>query len=142
MNPARPWSTVDRNLVASALAISGVLWAWGWWASSGTADLDEAVFGVVLAVAAVGAAARGALSWVAAGRRAGRARHHELTSRIDERFAAVPTPSTVEDALVELPGSSRVHRPDCLLVRGKDVRALPRTATRLSRRIPCEMCRP
>lgn len=144
-HPTQLWSKTDRAVAGLSLALGTGLWAWGWWAASGTADVGDAVFGVVLGVVAIGAAASGGLSWIATGRSAVRARHREVASVIDQRFAALSVGLAASDdaeVVVAVAGSLRFHRPDCLLVVGKNVTTLPSRAELLPPRIACEMCRP
>jgi len=144
-HPTPLWSKNDRAVAGLSLALGGGLWAWGWWAASGTADVEETIFGVVLGVAAIGVAASGGLSWITTGRSAVRARQREVASVIDQRVAALPVCSAASndaEAVVAVAGSPRFHRPDCLLVVGKDVTTLLSSAELLPPRIACEMCRP
>lgn len=139
-----PWSVTDVRFALSAGVVGVVLLAWGWWQSSGTAKVGDAVPGVVLGVMAALAVVAGGLSWVAAGRRAVQARRQEIVARLEESALLGPTragDSSVA-ALVAVAGSSRFHRDDCLLVRGKKVDRLPDGVRRLRRRTPCEMCQP
>lgn len=139
----RPWSTADLAAVGANLVLGGTLWAGGWWASSGSADAGGTIDGVVFAVVAVGVVASGGLSWIGKGRRAVRRRHRELMDLVEPRTAVLkPVAAGAATDVVALAGSSRFHRADCLLVRGKDVLVLSSSADQRRRHIPCEMCQP
>lgn len=140
---ARPWSLADVRLAGPTAVAATVLLAWGWWVSSGTAKVNDAVPGVVIGVVAVLAIVGSAVSWVAAGRRAVRVRRVKLLQVI-ERLEGIAQPTTLDStlSLVAVPGSSRFHRDDCLLVRGKKVEQMPDGVRLVRRRAPCEMCQP
>lgn len=144
MTTSTPWSRLDRVVVGASALMALALWLWGWFASSGSAEVADTVFGIVLGVVAVGSLASGGLSWVAAGRRAVRSRYQELTTRIDEVIVDAPMASAAhdDDRRVSVAGSNRFHRAECLLARGKKVRSFSPGATHLRRRVPCEMCQP
>jgi hypothetical protein len=115
----------------------------GWWLSSGTARVDDAMPGVVLSVLAVIAVVGGALAWVAAGRRRVRQRREELVGAIEGITTIAPSGAgTGAITLVALKGSTRYHRDDCLLVRGKEVEQVASGLRSVRRRTPCEMCQP
>jgi hypothetical protein len=134
-----PWSLPDAR-AAFVTATSGVLLlVLAYWWASGTGDADDQVSATVLGVVAVVLVGTAGLIWVLSGRRAVRLRRVELIDRIaelgDDRAATLDA----DDApLVGLPGSARFHRPDCLLVRGKDVQLVARDGGGRD----CEMCRP
>jgi len=143
---AVPWSIADARLAASTLAVGVALLSWGWWTSSGTATLNQAVSGVALGVVAAIAVVGGSLTWVTAGRRSVRQRRHDVLGRLAdsdllEHLAGSSSPSS-DDGLVGLVGSSRYHRGDCLLVQGKRVQQLSRLTRPTRDRTPCEMCQP
>lgn len=138
------WGPRDvRFALGSVLAGIG-LWAFGWWRSSGTADIGETVFGVVLGAGAVGVVASAGVSWVSAGHRAVLARRVEVVALLEDRIRLGSDTGATSDGsvLVSVAGTARFHRADCLLVRGKDVEMFPAEFRRLRRRIPCEMCCP
>ena len=139
-----PWSVADARFALSAGVVGVVLLAWGWWQSSGTAKVGDAVPGVVLGVVAALAVVMGGLSWVAAGRRAVRGRRREMVARLE--VSALLGPTRADDmsvaVLVAVAGSPRYHREDCVLVRGKKVERMPEGVRLIRRRTPCEMCEP
>lgn len=55
-----------------------------------------------------------------------------------ERLGGTPPPSAPVSGLVVVPGGTRRHREDCLLVRGKDAQAVPRGRIYAD----CEVCIP
>ena len=139
-----PWSVADVRFALSAGVVGVVLLACGWWQSSGTAKVGDAVPGVVLGVVAALAVVAGGLSWVAAGRRAVRGRRQDIVARLEESalLGATRADDSIVGVLVAVAGSSRYHRHDCLLVRGKRVEDLPDSVRKVRRRTPCEMCQP
>jgi hypothetical protein len=99
------------------------------------------VFAVLAAAAAVG----GSIAWLAAGRRAVRARRLTVIGVFDQRgflrsAGARREPAT--DDVVAVSGTTRYHRADCVLVRGKVAGPVARRGDAADGLRPCEMCRP
>lgn len=137
-----PWSLADARTAFLPVALGGVVLGWTWWESSGTGKLDEQTTAVVFAVLGAAVCVAGCFAWVAAGRRAVHERRVVVIGALELELERSPrgasvTADTEHDGVVGVAGTSRYHRPGCLLVRGK---AVEPGAT--SGRTACEMCRP
>lgn len=139
-----PWSLADARFALTAATVGLAMLVVGWWQSSGTANVGDAVPGIVFGVLAVVAVAGGAVAWIAAARRTVRLRSRDLMDQTDRRLLDTATASLQieESRLVAVGGSNRYHRADCLLVRGKQVERMPGAVRLVRRRRPCEMCEP
>lgn len=140
-----PWSIADARAAFLPIIFGAMLLAWGWWEASGTGNLDEQTTAVVFALLAAGVVVAGSFAWVAAGRRAVRLRREKVLGQL-ERHGLLGRVWAVSDAeadgLVAVAGTTRYHRPDCLLVQGKDVEPVTADGRASAGRVPCEMCRP
>jgi hypothetical protein len=65
-----------------------------------------------------------------------------LVERTQATSATIGTPVETDGSVVAVKGARRFHRPDCILVRGKDVERLPREAASERGLAPCEVCDP
>ena len=141
--PGVPWSLAEARGAFLTATIGLVTLALSWWESSGLAKLksetawgDVGVLGLALIVFA-------AVVWVAAGRRAVRARCGELAVQIDEATAHLLfeiEPIDEVDRMVTVLGASRYHRADCQLVTGKTVTSLGQGESPPDGLSPCEIC--
>lgn len=116
-----------------------------WASASGTASLHQQVLWSVLGVMGLLTIGAAMLSLVSSGRRTVRVRRQRVVERL-EQFLSHRSPGSVDDvalgsALVQVAGSSRYHRDDCLLVRGRDVTHLAEVGA-TDGRSACEMCKP
>jgi hypothetical protein len=137
-----PWSLSEVRSAALPIALGIVLLGWSWFQASGTAKMSTQVGWLALAVLATVVAATGASNWVWAGRRAVRARRIALVEALSTEILG-PEPELTADGdptsvPVMVAGTSRYHREDCLLVKGKPVQRLSST----NGQRPCEMCQP
>lgn len=144
MTPGRtslPWSFSEARtaFATGTVGIATIIWAW--WESSGTAHLTEetawgnvGVMGVLLVFVA-------ALVWVVSGRRAVRTRRDFCVALLEQKLPdAQPVEREEPDGYLVVPGTSRYHRSNCLLVAGKI--AFARTGLPPAELAACEMCRP
>lgn len=140
-----PWSISDVRTAVVPIVLAVVLLVWGWWDASGTGDLDEQVSALVFAVLAAGAAVGGSLAWLAAGRRAVRARRLAVISLLEAGgflHDSGARHESVTGGVVVVPGTSRFHRADCLLVGNKAVHRVVAGTDAVAGMAPCEMCQP
>jgi hypothetical protein len=123
------------------MAIGVVFVVVAWIGASGERRLSLQVAWVNLAVVGSAVAAAGQASWLLQGRRAVGVRRHQVLPDRERprRPAARPTARVAATRVVALAGSGRYHRPDCLLVAGKDLDDVDATRDGLQ---PCEVCRP
>ena len=137
-----PWSLSEVRSTGLPIAVGIVLLGWSWFQASGTGRMSSQVGWLALAVFATVVATTGACNWVWAGRRAVRTRRVELIEALtaeilgpEPELAADGDPTSVP---VTVAGTSRYHRDNCLLVKGKPVQRLAST----NGQRPCEMCQP
>lgn len=135
-NPSAPFTRRQLAGVAGLVSAGAGLITLAWFAAAGEVDPGDQVAFVSLAVlgALVGLAA---VLWaVAAGRRAVDLRMQALLGSAPSS-AAVAAPSR---RLVAVPDGRFAHRADCLLVKGRTVRAV--SPGEAGDRRPCPACRP
>ena len=144
-----PWSISDARSALLPIVFGFVFLGWAWWDASGTGKLADQTRSVVFAVLGGGAVVAGSVAWLAAGRRAVRMRRLAVVNLLEESGLLAPVSEAVEseaetegDGLVVVKGTSRYHRPDCLLVRGKSMQTTSRGASATGKREPCPMCLP
>lgn len=140
-----PWSISDARSALVPIVLGFVLLGWAWFDASGTGKLADQTRSVVFALLGASAVVAGAGAWLAAGRRAVRARRLAVIGVLEEQRLLAPLRGTVEtdaEGLVTVKGTSRYHRPDCLLVRDKSVQAFKPGSRAAGKRQPCPMCRP
>ena len=139
--PEGLWTKRDllRLWVPALLGLAGLLFAW--YRSASESDWRDDTFPIVIAVASLGLAGAGALVWLirgsarlSASRRIVRA---ALIGRFGRDAGQVPSGEALYELRVTSPRMRRYHRPDCLLMVGKDPVALngDRGALR-----SCEVC--
>ena len=141
--PNVPWSMSEAGTAFSTTVLGAGLLAWAWWETSGTADLDRQTTWTIVGILALVVIASGSFYWLVSGRRAVRARRDRLADRLEDSILVSgdgPAAGTTAGAArrVAVTGTSRYHRPECLLVRGKETRAV----TARTRLTACEMCEP
>lgn len=142
-----PWSISDARSALVPIVLGFVLLAWAWFDASGTGKLADQTRSVVFALLGASAVVAGAGAWLAAGRRAVRVRRLAVIGVLEDRGMLTPAQAAAEvepdtEGLVTVKGTSRYHRPDCLLVRDKSVQAFKPGSRRAGKREPCPMCRP
>jgi hypothetical protein len=135
-----PWRPGEHRLVALALGIAGVLIGVAWYGAGGTVDWTEQLRWTALAVLGVTVACTGIGIWLGRGLRRVRAEHRAVLlavrARRDRLRALAPTAGPAAGRLTRT-GMTHHHAPDCLLVQGKEMRAL--TADDLDL-VPCGVC--
>lgn len=153
---SRPWSTSDVRSAFVATVGGAAVLAWAWWQASSTSNThhareldalqgagmhDHASFTAagVLAVFVIGA---GSLMWVLSGHMAVRRRRRALLARLQSapRRGAAHAAPVGSATLVTVDGSTRYHRPSCVLVEGRAQRPVKGNGSRSGRLRRCEMC--
>lgn len=143
-----PWTRADVRTALSTTAVGLLIFAWAWWEASGSADVDHQTGWLVVGVLGVIVVVKGMVSWLRTGWRQVRLRRLRIIDasddvgvndpRVDESSRAGEAHAAGRFAVVS--GSTRYHRVDCLLVRGKAWRL--QTGAAVKRLRPCEMCDP
>jgi hypothetical protein len=150
-----PWVVSDLLLLYLANVAGLLLILVAWFEASGAVDLNAQI--VWLNVGAIGVivAGSGNVLWLLTGRRGVGELRQALTPALSAHFAQVGeltgggtvAPTTSFEPRVEDPGlfvsgadMTRYHRPECLLVRDKEVRAAPATRHRARGLQPCQVC--
>lgn len=141
-----PWSGKHARSILLLLGGGCALVVWAWASARDAGSPPDQVGQLVVAIAGFGAVIVGAIYWIGTGRGVLGRRNTDVLGRLADLLPSTdpgePLESaTVADAgaaLVALVGSSRYHRPDCLLIRGKPVERGPVETGRT----PCEMCTP
>lgn len=143
--PARPWSGNQGRTVVLVAGGGFALVVWGWASARDAGSPTDQVPQLVLAMVGCAAVLVGAISWIGVGRSALRGRATEVLDRLAASLPAAEPPEPAEAAMADsgdvrvvVPGTSRYHRADCLLVRRKPVERGPVEADLR----PCEMCTP
>jgi sulfite exporter TauE/SafE len=135
-----PWRPVEHRLVALALVVAVVLIGVAWYGAGGTVDWDKQVRWTALAVLGVTVACAGVGIWLGLGMRRVRAEHRAVLlavkARRDRLRALAPAAGPAAGRVTRV-GMTHHHAPDCLLVSGKDVRALSADDLDL---VPCGVC--
>jgi hypothetical protein len=140
-----PWGIRDaRALFFMTCGGFGALFI-SWWVASGTGKLDRQIAWMVVAIIGIVVIGAANFLWLLAGRRAVGARRRTLLEGLEALDADVLAKgggAALTDApvYVAVAGSTRYHRPSCLLVRGKA--ASPVDPKKRRNVTPCEMCLP
>ena len=138
-----PWRVGDLLLLYATTTTGCVLVLASWFAVAGEVRLNDQVPWLNAGVAGVIVLGAGNLAWLLAGRRSiGALRRALLTSIGDDAPTPTPVGTPADDRLVAGRAMTRFHRPDCLLVTGKPVRALSLETHEKRGRRPCDVCRP
>lgn len=142
---AEPWSRLDA-LVPAVLAVAGlVLIVWGWYGASGTVDLDSQTRWLAVGICGLIVGGLGMVAWLLLGLRAVTALKHEVLAELESRLPAPEAASPAAApaaALGTAPGMRRYHRPDCLMISGKDASWAPEAEHVRAGLQPCGVCRP
>lgn len=142
LRPPPPWTPRVLALTAGTSLLGVVLLVVGWFGTSGEARLADQVAGLDLAVIGSAVAAAGQAAWLLHGRRHVGLLRRQVLGGVEWARPVAPTTkgqASDDGARVVVPGTTRYHRPGCLLVAGKATEPLGRGAASLS---PCEVCRP
>lgn len=117
-----PWTPADLNRLAArgSIGLIGLLVAW--FQTSEQTALRAQLPWLFAAVAASAVAGVAMSVWLTRGLRAVRAEHRALHATAPAVLPSTATDVDSEQAWVSADGMTLVHRPQCLFVRGKDVR--------------------
>jgi len=119
-----PWRAAEHRFVALALVVALVLIGIAWFGAGGTVDWTDQVRWTALAVIGVTVAGAGIGIWLGLGLRRVRAEHRAVLLALKARRDRLNAAAGPAAGRVTRVGMSHHHAPDCLLVKGKDVRAL------------------
>jgi hypothetical protein len=135
-----PWRPGERRFVALALIVAVVLIGIAWYGAAGTVDWTKQLRWTALSILGVAVAGAGVGIFLGLGLCRVRLEHRAVLravrARRDRLRALVPAAGPVAGRVTRV-GMTHHHAPDCLLVHGKDVRAL--TADDLDL-VPCGVC--
>ena len=140
-----PWRVGDLLLLYATTTTGCVLVLASWFAVAGEVHLNDQVPWLNAGVAGVIVLGAGNLAWLLAGRRSIGALRRALLSSVaagEAPAASAPVAAASPGRLVAGRAMTRFHRPDCLLVTGKPVRALSLETHEKRGRRPCDVCRP
>ena len=132
VGPEAVWNRRELIVSATLYVLGGIGLFIAWRGSAGEADWHDTANWLVLATASVSVAGLGILVWLALGKvriaAAKRAVSAGLVERRRDRLAAA---TAVLDAdFITAAGMRRYHRPDCLLMVGKEAVAVtPETSS-------------
>ena len=135
--PDAPWTRADRLVTAAVIALGVLLILIAWIGASDTTDWDTQMGWTALSMAGVVVVCIGVGIWLFRGFARVRAEARAVRRSVAARIAR--NGPTVEDDIsngwVTVAGMAHRHRPDCLLVRGKNV-----VATDEAVLAPCGVC--
>lgn len=158
-----PWKTADIVAMAVLVGLGLVLLIVSWWAISGTTEFSAHLGWLAIGVGGVVVSALGMGLWLFVGRQRIAIRYTALAARARQYAVAAEGTSleagrgggerhqresqhdaaSLDDGRpVANPRMSRYHRPDCLLVEGKQVKVQKRETHQRAGRRACEVCRP
>ena len=144
--PAVPWSFSEARASFVAWIVGAALLLVCWWESSGTGRVAKQTTWANVAVASIAVITIASIMWVAAGRRAVRARRDRLNDLLEDLVSTAPAAdrrvTSMENQLLTVNGTSRYHRSECLLIAHKNASTAPTDAIDSGDLQPCEMCRP
>lgn len=147
-----PWSRPVRVTTGLLGAAGAVLLAVAWVASENSTEFGAQMAMTVLALAGLAAVVLAVVVWVLGGQRGIQFRLATapfMPVRAERRLA--PGPGETSDSDPAQPGPvlpvataamGHYHRPTCLMVTSKTVRAASIAAHQQAGRRPCEVCRP
>jgi hypothetical protein len=141
--PARAslWVMDDLRRLVRMLGLSGTGLVVAWLVASGTTDPARQEYAVAGGIVATAVAVAGLAGWLLAGMRSLRVRRDDAVLGARELLARrSPTSSATAAGLVTAKGMTHYHDVACLMVRGKDVRAV--RGARLAALTPCPVCHP
>ena len=141
-----PWRARDfgRSVLLGLLGFAGI--GACWYGAGGQTNLRDQVGWILASLLAVAVLVLSGVTWLVTGFR--EVRHGIRDLDLDkqavfdlrDRVSISADLDSPQGGLVTAEGMSRVHRPDCLLVRGKSVQRVPNDRPPGSR--PCGVCLP
>lgn len=158
-----PWKTGDVVALSLLVGLGLVLLIVSWWGTSGTTEFAAHLGWLAVGAGGVVVSALGMGLWLFVGRQrvavrygvlAAGARQYAVAAEgasleasrgggeADQRESRCKAPSLDDARPVANAQMSRYHRPGCLLVKGKQVRAQERETHEGAGRRPCEVCLP
>lgn len=150
--PSVPWRPADATRLFLLNGVGAFVVLLAWVGCGGTARLSHQFAWTSLGVVGFLTAAVGNGLWLLTGRRMVGVRLRQLLPLEAELDMTEPgsraVPATADpltydpELLVAAEGGSRYHRPDCVLVRGKELETGSRSSFFDSPRTPCEVCEP
>ena len=143
-----PWRLGDLMVLYVCTAVGLLIIGIAWFGASSSVVVSSQVRWTNVGVGGLIVLGAGILAWVLAGRRAvGELRRHVISLipvPADAPRATAPVRAVVErpndERLVSAPGMTHYHRPDCIFVAGKQVKASTERALRRQKRTPCGAC--
>ena len=144
-----PWEASELIATGARLLVAGIGLLAAYIGCSGTVSWLAQQAWTALGIGALVFGLTAVAGWIQSGLRTLRALEAELLGMAVEEFGpnlaaeTVPnTSATRPDALVTVAGTTLLHRPSCLLVAGKPVREISRTAAVTASLADCTMCIP
>jgi hypothetical protein len=143
------WARPAGRLLAGANLAGAALIMIAWWGVIGAATFRQQFAGLALAAAGVTLALAADIGWVLNGRSAVAGLRRTVlpgmvalrpVRRSGQGVTDRPSGPSAPTAPFVAAGTRRYHRPDCLLVRGKDVTAL--SGPTAEHPEACEVCEP
>jgi len=137
-----PWARRQFGVLVAVNGLAPILLFIGWWASARGASLSREIAWLNLGVIAVVIAAAADVAWLAAGRRAVLAQRRRIIADAIVVDRPEPSPTASTTGWVHIAGTSRAHRPGCILVAGKQAAPVDPAAIRAGGRHlrKCEVC--
>jgi hypothetical protein len=145
-----PWRSSDVLRLARGIGIGAIGLASAWVAASITSTVDRQLYWVALGVVSVLVAAFSMVAWLLFGLRAVGLTRHQVAAELRTWDGRATEPPDVERGHAD-PGSpqlfiasgmTRYHKPDCLLIRGKESRPIDAGEIGASGLRPCGVCNP
>ncbi len=128
LGPAGAWTrgTAVASVALTGISAAGITAAWV--GASGRTQMDDVVPFLVLGVVAFAVGGLAGAVWLGGGLRSVRAERVALRRRLLAMDLGRVDAVATADVRVIGPGMTKVHRPDCEYVRGKEVSAVPADA--------------
>jgi hypothetical protein len=139
------WTARHRAGLGLALVLAGAGVLVGWIGTANSPATDDAVRWVVLTVLSLVLAVFAGALWVLALRRRIGLRRAALLPAVTTSLGPGPTAPRTTDTSDRLVATARMryfHRPDCRLVRNKDLQVADRAAHANEGRSACPVCAP
>jgi hypothetical protein len=125
-----------------ALVLGAALVLLSWWGAGGTARLSSQLAWVPVGMAGLVVLGVATAVWILVGRRAVRDRLAAMGPMLPTGSGRPLAAAEPVETPVAVTGTSRYHRPSCVLVRGKRVSAATASDHEAGGRRACPICRP